>query len=334
MAGRVDALFFFMLGASALIALAVFATILYFAVKYRRRPGNELARPPARSTPFEVTWTTLATVLAMVPFVWGASLYVDEALPPSNALSVYVVARQWMWKAEHDGGQSEINELHVPVGRAVKLTMTSQDVIHSFGVPAFRLKADVLPGRYTTAWFTATQAGQYHLFCDQYCGTDHSLMTGWIYAMDPADYEAWLRAGSAISPVGEGRKLFAQFGCVACHDTGIAPDLAGVFGHPVLLNNGQTVIADENYVRESILSPSAKIVAGYQPIMPSFAGRLSEDQLLQLIAYVKSLGEQSSPPPSTVPGTPGASPPPPQVPTPRAGIVQPLRPTPPTGGRS
>ena len=290
--GEVDALMVFMLVTSALIAGAIFACIVVFCVKYRRRPGNDIGQPPGRTTPIEITWTVVPLLLSMVPFVWGARIYLTQAQPPADAMEVYVVAKQWMWKTEQPGGQSEIDELHVPVGRPVKLTLTSQDVIHSFFVPAFRLKADVLPGRYTTLWFTATEPGEFRLFCSQYCGTDHAMMTGQVVAMTPPDFAAWLEAGNTAtgSPASQGRQLFMQNGCAECHEQNRAPNLQGVFGGTVLLSDGSTVVADENYVRESILSPSAKVVYGYQPIMPSFAGRVSDDDLLALIAYVKSIG--------------------------------------------
>jgi cytochrome c oxidase subunit II len=323
--GEVDALALFLLSLSLLIAVAIFILIVVFCVKYRRRPGNDIGEPAHGTLPLEVTWTIIPLVLAMVPFVWGARLYLAEAQPPADALEVYVVAKQWMWKTELPGGQSEINALHVPTGRPVKLTMTSQDVIHSFYVPAFRVKADVLPGRYTTVWFQATQPGEYRLYCAQYCGTDHAAMTGQVVAMTPGDYAAWLTSGAtaANSRAAEGRKLFQQYGCVDCHEAGHAPSLEGLFGRPVLLADGSTVVADDNYVRESILSPSAKIVAGYQPIMPSFAGRLSEEDILDLIEYVKSIGPG--------PGA-GAPPPRPVLPVPSVAVPYPSPSPAPPGG--
>lgn len=314
MAGRVDALFWFMLAITVLICVLVFGAMLIFVIAYRRRPGNELAQASGRTTPIEITWTLIPLGLAMIPFTWGALLYLDMARPPADALEIYVVAKQWMWKFEHPEGQSEIDELHVPTGRPIKLTMISQDVIHSFYVPEFRVKADVLPGRYTTTWFQATAPGVYHLFCAEYCGTAHSRMTGQVIAMTPADYEAWLQGGPTVSPAQQGRRLFETLGCVACHETGIAPNLQGLFGQTVQLANGQTVTADESYIRESILDPSAKVVAGYQPIMPSFAGRVTDEQILQLIAYIKSIGpqqggQQPGAPPSPAPlASPSPSP--------------------------
>ena len=291
-AGEVDLLVLFMLVLSVLLAAGVLVCIVVFSIKYRRRPGREIGQRVGGTARIEVTWTLIPLGLAMIPFVWGAKIYLNEAQPPADALEISIVAKQWMWKAEHPTGQSEIDALHVPTGQAVKLTMTSQDVIHSFFVPAFRVKADVLPGRYTTLWFTATQPGEYRLYCTQYCGTDHARMLGQVVVMRPADYAAWLSGGTTAtgSPAAQGRALFLQFGCAECHEAGHAPNLRGVFGQPVQLSDGTTVIADENYIRESILQPQAKVVAGFQPIMPSFQGRLSEDDLLDLIAYIKSIG--------------------------------------------
>jgi cytochrome c oxidase subunit 2 len=225
-------------------------------------------------------------------FIWGAVLFFKERTPPADATEVYVVAKQWMWKVEHMEGQREINELHVPTGQNVKLIMTSQDVIHSFFIPAFRLKQDVLPGRYTTLWFKATVPGRYHLFCAEYCGTMHSGMGGDIVVMEPQDYAAWM-AGGATAPLQDtGKALFASLGCSTCHRSdvqGRGPNLEGIYDKPVLLEDGRTVTADENYVRESILNPTAKIVSGFKPVMPTFQGIVSDEQLNALVAYVKSL---------------------------------------------
>jgi cytochrome c oxidase subunit 2 len=245
------------------------------------------------STALETTWSLVPFGIFLIFFVWGAVLYFQERTAPRNAMEIYVVAKQWMWKLQHVDGQREINELHVPVDRDVKLIMTSQDVIHSFFVPAFRLKQDVLPGRYTTLWFHAIRPGTYHLFCAEYCGTQHSGMIGRIVVMNPAAYEVWLSGGGGEGSLAStGQKLFQQLGCGSCHrsDTqGRGPNLVGVFGKPVLLDDGRTVTADENYVRESVLNPGAKIVAGFKNIMPSFQGVVNEEQLLSLVAYVKSL---------------------------------------------
>ena len=290
-APRVDALVLFLLGASLLISVSIFVLIVVFCVKYRRRPGNLIGEPARRTAPIEITWTLVPMALAMIPFVWGARIYLDEAQPPPDALEIYVVAKQWMWKAEQPGGQAEINAVHVPVGQAVKLTMTSQDVIHSFYVPAFRVKADVLPGRYTTLWFQATQPGEYRLFCSQYCGTDHAAMIGEVVAMTPGDYASWLTsgAGATNSPAAQGRKVFEQYGCTGCHEANRAPNLQGVFGSTVLLTDGSSVVADESYIRGIILN-SDRVPMGYQHDMPAFAGLLSDDELANVIEYIKSIG--------------------------------------------
>jgi len=291
MAGNVDALFIFLVIISGLMTLLIFGAVIYFAARYRHQRGVQ-AEQIEGSTPLEVTWSIIPLAVFMVIFAWGAVVYFKSRTPPRDATEVYVVAKQWMWKMEHAEGQREINELHVPVGRDVKLIMTSQDVIHSFFVPAFRMKQDVLPGRYTVAWFRATQPGTYHLFCSQYCGTQHSGMIGSIVVMEPAQYEAWMSGGSTGPLSATGEKLFAELGCSTCHRTdtqGRGPNLQGAFGKPVLLQDGRTVTADENYIRESILDPGAKVVNGFKPVMPTFQGLVSEEQLNALVAYVKSL---------------------------------------------
>ena len=310
-AGNVDALYIFLLALSAFMSAAIFTMILVFAARYRRRPGIE-AEQIEGSTALELTWSVVPLAIFMVIFVWGAAIYFQERTPPRGANEVYVVAKQWMWKLQHEEGQREINELHVPVGRDVKMIMTSQDVIHSFYVPAFRIKQDVLPGRYTTAWFHATRPGTYHLFCAEYCGTQHSGMIGQVVVMEPAQYETWLSGGGAAgSLTSNGQSLFLQLGCSTCHRSdvqGRGPNLIGLFGKPVLLEDGRTVIADENYIRESILSPGAKVVSGFKPIMPVFQGLVSEEQLNALVAYIKSLNQ----PPSRTAG--GPTPPSPGTP--------------------
>jgi cytochrome c oxidase subunit 2 len=295
-AGNVDALFIFLLIVSGLMTLLIFIAVVYFAARYRHRKGV-LAEQIEGSTPLELTWTIIPLGVFMVIFVWGAVVYFKSRTPPRDATEVYVVAKQWMWKLEHAEGQREINELHVPVGRDVKLIMTSQDVIHSFFVPAFRMKQDVVPGRYTVAWFHATKAGTYHLFCTQYCGTQHSGMIGSIIVMEPAQYEAWMNGGTTGPLSATGEKIFAELGCATCHrsDTqGRGPSLQGVFGKPVLLQDGRTVAADENYIRESILDPGSKIVNGFKPVMPTFQGLISEEQLNALVAYVKTLSQPTA----------------------------------------
>jgi cytochrome c oxidase subunit 2 len=293
-AGRVDGLYGFLIGVTAFFTGLIFFLILYFALKYRRRPGNLLARYVGPHSLLEMTWIVIPLALAMVTFVWGARLYAMVMLsPPANALEVYAIGKQWMWKFQHPGGQREIDELHVPVGHPVKMTMTSQDVIHSFYVPAFRIKMDVVPGRYTSIWFEASKPGVYHLFCAEYCGTAHSGMRGRVVALPPAQYQEWLRSNREVEPMAViGARLYQQMGCAMCHGVEhLAPVLEGVFGAPVQLYGGATVLADEGYIRESILNPRAKLVAGYAPIMPPFQGQLTEEELTYLVAYIKSLGK-------------------------------------------
>ena len=295
-AGEVDALYTYLLVVGIGMTAIIFCSVFFFAVKYRRKsPDAPLPRAIHGSLPLEITWSVIPLMLMMVMFAWGTKLYFrNYTPPPHDTLDIYVTGKQWMWKVQHTAGQREINELHVPVGRAVKLILASEDVIHSFYVPALRLKHDVVPGSYQTFWFEPTQPGRYRIFCAEYCGTGHSDMGGWMTVMTPTDYENWL-AGSAggASMAEQGANLFAQFGCVTCHVTdheGRCPSLRNVFGRPVVLEDGRTLLADEAYIRESILNPNAKIVKGYRPdIMPVFAGQISEEGVLQLIAYVKSL---------------------------------------------
>jgi cytochrome c oxidase subunit II len=299
-----DLLYLFLVAVCAATTLTIFVVIGIFAMQYRRRHGRE-ATPIHGSLILEIGWSVIPLGIFMVMFAWGAVLFFNMRTPPQDAAEVYVVAKQWMWKLQHMEGQREINELHVPVGRDIKLIMTSQDVIHSFYVPAFRLKQDVLPGRYTTMWFRATRPGTYHLFCAQYCGTMHSGMIGDVVVMEPSEYQAWMSGGAPAGSLAQnGQTLFLQLGCSTCHRfdvQGRGPNLIGVFGKPVQLEDGRTVIADENYVRESILVPAAKVVSGFKPIMPSFQGQVSEDQLNSLVAYIKSLNQ----PPAGAVGTPG-----------------------------
>jgi cytochrome c oxidase subunit 2 len=255
----------------------------------------------------EIIWSVIPFGLTMVMFTWGAAIFFNQSRPPDNAMQIYAVGKQWMWKLEHQEGIREINELHVPVGRPIRITMASEDVIHSFFVPAFRTKQDVVPGRLTTTWFTPTKTGKYHLFCAEYCGTRHSGMIGWVYVMEPREYENWLGGGTSGGSLAEnGKLLFEQLACANCHkedNSGRCPTLVGVFGKDVTLAGGAKVKADEAYIRESILNPQAKIVAGYENIMPTFTGLVNEDQVVQLIEYVKSLAAKpgSTPQPTGAP---------------------------------
>jgi cytochrome c oxidase subunit 2 len=296
-AGQVDAIYFFMVAVTAFFALLIALLMWVFALKYRRKSDEEIGAAIHGSLALELLWTFIPLVIAMVMFGWGAKVFFDLYRMPPGAMEVYIVGKQWMWKAQHADGQREINELHVPVGRPVKLIMGSEDVIHSYYIPAFRVKADVIPGRYNTLWFTAIKPGRYHLFCAEYCGTRHSGMIGWVTVMEPADFQAWLGGGPpSASPVAAGEKLFQDLACNTCHQgtpQARGPVLAGLFGKQVELQGGGSVTVDEAYLRESIVNPQAKIVSGYLPIMPTFQGLVTEEQLLQLIAYVRSLSQQS-----------------------------------------
>lgn len=294
MAGRVDALFFFLVGVSSLFSVLIAVLLVTFAMRYRRKHSDDVGEAVHGSLVLEIGWSIIPFALAMIMFAWGAKIYVAMASPPADALQVNVVGRQWMWKLQHMEGRREINELHVPRGRPVKLNLTSEDVIHSFYVPAFRVKADAIPGRYTSLWFEATKPGRYHLFCAEYCGTQHSGMIGSVIVMEPDDYQAWL-GGSAPggSVASTGAQLFTQLGCATCHQKGDGqrgPSLVGVFGKSVQLKTGESVVADEGYLRESILNPQAKVVAGFEPVMPTFKGLVSEEGLMQLITFIKEQG--------------------------------------------
>ena len=269
--------------------------ILYFAIKYRRGSLADRSNAVTHHVPLEVTWAVIPLMLAMVIFVGSTYVFFHMYRPPKDAAEVYVMGRQWMWELRHPEGKREINELHVPLGRPVRLTMTSQDVIHSFFIPAFRIKQDVLPGRYTSLWFQPTRTGRFHLFCAEYCGTKHSGMIGWIEVMEPSAYQEWLESGTTSESMAmEGMRLFQRLGCSGCHAANAtvrAPRLDGVYGHPVPLETGEVVIADERYIRDSIKLPRSQVVAGYKPVMPTFEGHISEDDLLKIIAYIKSLGK-------------------------------------------
>lgn len=294
-----DALFSFILLTCLFFAVLVTLLAIYAAFKYRRTAPDEVGSDIHGNTALEIGWTVIPLVLALGMFAWGAVIYVHYRTAPKDTLDVYVVGKQWMWRLQQPNGKREINELHVPVNRNIKLILGSEDVIHNFYVPAFRVKMDVVPGRYNTMWFRPTKVGKYHFFCSQYCGTNHAIMGGWVTVMEPADYATWLsdETGS-VNPVSAGEKLFSQLACNTCHlpnGSGRAPSLNGVYGAKVLLADGTLVSADDAYIRESILQPNAKIVAGYQPVMPTFQGLVSEEQILSLTAYIKSLQSQPVP---------------------------------------
>ena len=347
-AGDVDLLFFALIGLSLFFIVAIVFCILYFSVKYRRGSHADRSNPVNESIPIETTWMVIPTVLGVGMFAWAAVWFFDmQRTPPGEAMEIYAIGKQWMWKFQHPGGQREVNTLHVPAGRPVKMILTSQDVIHSFFVPAFRVKQDALPGRYTETWFEATKPGTYHLFCTEYCGTEHSQMGGKVHVMKPAAYAEWLETGESggsntqpgtgryeRTPTGglddrsgepldpdawdrdeeqgaapgapapppqamaqAGRQLFQELRCNSCHRVdstalypATAPVLEGLYGHPAELQNNRTVIADVQYLRASILYPQQKLVAGYPPVMPTYQGQISEEELMQLVAYIKSLG--------------------------------------------
>lgn len=298
-AQRVDALCLFELGIVFFFTALICIMILAFAIRYRRGSRVDRSRPPVASRKMETAWVIIPLLISLVMYGWSTVVYFDLYEPPGDAFEVSVVAKQWMWYLQHPEGRSEINELHVPLGQAVKLTMTSQDVIHSFFVPAFRVKQDVLPNRYTSLWFRPTKVGRHHLFCAEYCGTNHSRMIGWVDVMEPADYQRWLmEAGPGPSQAEEGKQLFVRHYCAGCHlgsQIVHAPRLEGVYGHPVPIQKGQDVEfipADDRYIRDSILIPKKEVVAGYEPVMPSFKDRISEPDLLKILAYIKSLANK------------------------------------------
>src|SRR3984957_16839315 len=299
-AKSVDQLYLFLTVVTLFFTGLIFSVIFYFMISYRRRWPNERPKPIEGNIPLEVLWTAIPTLIVAVIFVWGSMLYFKNAEAPKGSMEIFITGKQWMWKVEHPEGQREINEVHVPLGRPVKLTMTSEDVIHDFFVPAFRVKKDVLPGRYTSLWFTATKVGTYHLFCAQYCGAFHAGMMGSIIVQEPSEYERWLAGGAAAESMEQaGEKVFQSSGCSTCHvadGTGLGPSLLGVYGQPVKLVGGETVTADDGYIRESILMPKAKIVLGYTPIMPTFQGQLTEEQLTNVIAYIRALGKSQPKP--------------------------------------
>ena len=286
-----DALYFFLIAMTIFGLVLVGVLVFGFSIRYRKS-RNPVATQVEGSTLLEATWTIIPLAIFLVTFVWGALLYFRIYNPPTNAMNIYVVGKQWMWKAEHPGGQHEINALHVPIGRPVQLTMISQDVFHSFSIPDFRVKREVIPGRYSTVWFQATEPGTYHIFCTQYCGTKHSGMIGEVTAMKPEDYQKWTEEStSGASLAQNGERLFASMGCNACHAGTAAargPSLAGVYGSTLTLTNGSQVLVNDAYLRDSILNPSQHVTAGYAPIMPTYQGQISEDGLIDLVEYIKN----------------------------------------------
>lgn len=297
LAAEVDALYAFLLAVSGVMTILIAFLVMYFAIRYRRGSSADRQQTATNFFLMEIAWIVGPFILVMVMFYWGARLYFKQTRAPADAMTITCVGRQWMWKFQHPEGSAEINTLHVPLGQPVRLQMISEDVIHSVYVPAFRIKQDVLPGRYTSLWFEPSKVGQYHLFCAEYCGAKHSEMRGYVHVMEPRQYQKWLSGkleDSSQSAMGGG-SLIEQFRCNTCHagggQTSRGPPLQNLFGSKVPLADGQSVIADETYLRESILRPAAKVVAGFQPMMPSFEGQIGEEGILQLIAEIKAMGQ-------------------------------------------
>src|SRR6478672_3426779 len=298
-AWQVDLLYFYLILVSVAFSIPIVAAIFFFIFKYRERQRYSTPDQLHGSIVLETTWSIIPFVVSMTIFLGGAYVYFEQYTPPTDAMEIYVVGKQWMWKMQHGTGQREINELHVPVGRKIKLTMTTEDVLHDFFVPAFRTKADIVPGRYTYLWFEATKPGKYHLFCAEYCGLNHSGMGGYVYVMEQRDFDNWLSGNvSGQTPVEQGKDLFQnKLGCASCHAGGPqqrGAKLENVFNTDVKLVGGTTVKADENYIRNSILNPASQVVEGYQPIMPTFKGQVTEEQLNSLVAYIKSLSPNAA----------------------------------------
>src|SRR6185503_2713771 len=293
MAPKVDQLYWFIIGVTAFFGIVTSVVVAYFAVKYRTSDPLAVGAPITGSIPLELAWSIIPFLISVVIFVWASQVFFNIYRPPDQTLNIYATGKRWMWKFQHLDGKAEINELHVPVGRPVKVTFTSEDVLHSLYFPAFRTKADAIPGRYSSVWFDATKVGDFHIFCAEYCGTRHSGMIGTVHVMEPADYQAWLSgSGGGGSLVSRGERLFSELACNTCHigdGSGRGPSLHNKFGTSEQLASGSSVNIDESYVRESILTPQMKVVAGFQPVMPTFQGLVNEESVMALIEYVKSL---------------------------------------------
>ncbi len=295
-AGDIDALYLFATAVSVFFTVLVFVLMIVFVIKFKRRPGDEAPKPIHGSVPLEIVWSVIPFIITQILFGWGAYVFFNYSHPPADAMDIHVVGKQWMWKIQHPEGKREINELHVPVDQPVRLIMASEDVVHSFFIPAFRIKRDVVPGRYQKLWFEATKIGEYHLFCAEYCGTDHSSMVGKVVVLSGSEYDEWLRTpdqGDWERPADAGERLFSQMRCDSCHSpegVGRAPSLAGVYGTAVTMNDGSRARIDESYLRSSILDPKRHVVSGFESTMPTFQGQITEEQVLELIAYIRTLG--------------------------------------------
>jgi cytochrome c oxidase subunit 2 len=309
LAPEVDNLYFFVIAVTGFVAVLVFVLVMIFAVKYRDHTGDRVGAPITGSIPLEVAWSITPFFIFMAIFGWATVVFFDLVRAPDQTLEIYSTGKRWMWRFQHTDGQREINELHVPIGRPVKVIFTSEDVLHSLFIPAFRVKADAIPGRYSSLWFTATRTGEYHLFCAEYCGTEHSGMIGKVVVMEPNDYQAWLGSGGGLPMAARGEQLFQQLACVGCHLTdgsGRGPSLAGKYGAQERMADGAVIAVDDTYLRESILTPQTRLVLGYQAIMPTFQGQVNEEGLMSLIEYIKSLPEDG--PPSAAAQANGAAP--------------------------
>ena len=292
LAPRVDNLYFFIVAVTAFFGIVTSVVVIWFAMKYRTNDPLKIGARITGSIPLELAWSIIPFAISIVIFVWATDVFFDIYRPPDQTLEIYATGKRWMWKFQHLDGKGEINELHVPVGRAVKVTFTSEDVLHSLYFPAFRTKADAIPGRYSSVWFNATSVGEYHIFCAEYCGTNHSGMIGRVVVMEPAAYQAWLSGDTGVGTLASrGERLFTDLACVTCHiddGSGRGPSLVNKFGAQETLQTGEVVTVDDSYVRESILTPQQKIVAGYQPLMPTFQGMVNEESVMALIEYVKT----------------------------------------------
>jgi len=310
-AADVDQLYFLILGVTSFFAIAVVIFVAIFALKYRDVEGTKIGAPIHGSIPLELAWSVLPFVIAMGIFAYATVVYFEIVRPPAETLQIYSTGKRWMWRFQYINGRAEINELHIPKGRPVKVTFTSEDVLHSLYFPSFRVKADAIPGRYSEIWFEPTEVGETHIFCAEYCGTKHSGMIGRVVVMEPVDYQAWLSGSDGQPLAARGQQLFQQLACMTCHlndGTGRGPSLAGVYGSKVLLSNGGGVVADDGYIRESILTPQAKLVSGFQPVMPTFQGLVNEEGVMSLIEYIKSLPPSAAPAAQAAAGAPAARP--------------------------
>jgi cytochrome c oxidase subunit 2 len=297
-ASDVDKLYFLILAVTSFFAIAVVIFVAIFAVKYQDHTGTQVGAPIHGSIPLELAWSFLPFVIAIGIFAYATVVYFEIVRPPAETLQIYSTGKRWMWRFQHINGRAEINELHVPKGRPVKITFTSEDVLHSLYFPSFRVKADAIPGRYSEIWFEAAELGDFHIFCAEYCGTSHSGMIGHVVVMEPRDYQAWLSGSDGQPLAARGQQLFQQLACVTCHlqdGSGRGPKLNGVPGSTVELANGTSVTADDGYIRESILTPQAKLVSGFQPVMPTFQGLVNEEGVMSLIEYIKSLPAPAAP---------------------------------------